>query len=196
MYSRVLLGYFQTKQGPFACVRLDVRKLMDLDPISSFQKLSRCYLWQEGLPPSLPPPLKVAPSSPSSLHINALGVRARPSSHVSRLGRCVRFDRAPTDIHLNVRFFEVIFHFLLAVFLSSSSCLRKKEWKFLSHALLRIHSSQYSKNPISSHVSSYSLMITIMMCMVRAVYSRLFWSLPLLLVRWRQEGSFISRVCI
>ena len=124
---RVLLGYFQTKQGPFACVRLDVRKLMDLDPISSFQKLSRCYLWQEGLPPSLPPPLKVAPSSPSSLHINALGVRARPSSHVSRLCRCVRFDRAPTDIHLNVRFFEVIFHVLLAVFLSSSSCLRKKE---------------------------------------------------------------------
>ena len=121
---RVLLGYFQTKQGPFACVRLDVRKLMDLDPISSFQKLSRCYLRQEGLPPSLPPPLKIAPSSPSSLHINALGVRARPSSHVSRLGRCVRFDRAPTDIHLNVRFFEVIFHFLLAVFLS---CLRKKE---------------------------------------------------------------------
>ena len=59
---RVLLGYFQTKQGPFACVRLDVRKLVDLDPISSFQKLSRCYLRQEGLPP-----LKVAPSSPSSL---------------------------------------------------------------------------------------------------------------------------------
>ena len=52
---RVLLGYFQTKQGPFACVRLDVRKLVDLDPISSFQKLSRCYLRQEGLPPSLPP---------------------------------------------------------------------------------------------------------------------------------------------
>ena len=84
------------------------------------------------LPPSLPPPLKVAPSSPSSLHINALGVRARPSSHrgsptyISRLWRCVQFDRAPTDIHLNVRFFEVIFHFLLAVFLSSSSCLRKK----------------------------------------------------------------------